>query len=172
MDSQGAAVTLRAEAPGICGLAAAQTINGVNATLGASSQAPNAIFINQLTNPSTGQLLSASISLKFKAVCNYAHYFSMQTANGGLQPQTRSVPVAGGFLDHVNYTARLGWGAATNALKTSGAAGQKIPALFIGGAYAGDLTLDFTVDGNSGNNLPLLAGSYSDTLIITLGPQF
>jgi hypothetical protein len=136
-------------------------------TMGAASATPNSISINQLADPTTAQLLPASITVTSKGACNHAHAFKIATKNGGLQTGTSAL----GFANHVNYTAIVSWGSIVSQLDTSSVPGQTTLNSITTGAYSGNMQLQIQISTNGAGNLPLVAGAYTDDLTITFGPQ-
>ena len=137
-------------------------------TLGSASAGQANLAINQLVDPATAQLQPASILLSLNGICNNAHTFAIQSNAGGLQTSNGATP---GFSSHVNYSASVLWGGSSSSLQTSGMPGQSSPMAIVPGAFAGTLQLQFTVAADGANGLPLLAGTYSDNIVITFKPQ-
>lgn len=161
-------VAVKGSAPAICYFTPAQAGQATNITLGSVSASQFTLMINQLIDPATAQLQPASISLSLNGVCNNAHTFTIQSNGGGLQTSGSAMP---GFANHVDYSASILWGGASGTLQTSGLAWQSSSTGVVPGAFAGPLQLQIMVGAGGANGLPLLAGTYSDTIIITFKPQ-
>ncbi len=171
-DSQAQSFTLRGRAEAACGFSAPQSTQASNMALAASSSSQNLISITSLLNPNTAQLQPGSISLTMKGLCNHSHSLTVTSANGGLTRQIGSAaPLVNGFARRIDYTAKVSWAAASASLLTSGISGQKTPAAVTLGAFSGDLSLQIDIDASGAGNLPLPAGTYTDTLTVTLAPQ-
>ena len=166
--ADGPAVAVKGAAPAICYFTAPQSGAASNMTLGSASASQATLTINQLVDPATAQLQSASIALSLNGICNNAHTFAIQSTGGGLQTSSGATP---GFSNHVDYSASVLWGGLSSSVQTSGAAGQSSPMTVVPGAFAGTLQLQITVAAGGANGLPLLAGTYADTIAITFKPQ-
>ena len=161
-------VAVKGAAPAICYFAPAQSGAASNMTLSSASASQASLVINQLVDPANAQLRPASISLSLNGICNNAHTFTIQSNGGGLQTNTGATP---GFSNRVDYSASLLWGGSSSSVQTSGIAGQSSPTAMVPGAFAGTLQLQITVEAGGANWLPLLAGTYSDNIVITFKPQ-
>jgi hypothetical protein len=171
-DQAGTSFAISGRAQAVCGIGPAEAAGAPeNMTLtGAGSPT---VTIGQLIEPTSARLKPGHIGLKFRAVCNHPNYVSLTTLNGGLRPASTTSVVEGTFLAHVNYVASLIWGAARSELRTSGAALEATPAQFTNGAALGDLLIDIDIAAGQQNpDLPLIAGTYADTLVLRLGTQF
>ena len=168
MADDGPVVAVKGAAPAVCYFTPPQSGAASNMTLGTASASQATLMINQLVDPATAQLQPASISLSLNGICNNAHTFAIQSNAGGLQ--TASSATAG-FSNHVDYSASVLWGGTSSSVQTSGAAGQASTMAMVPGAFAGTLQLQITVAAGGANGLPLLAGTYSDTIAITFKPQ-
>jgi hypothetical protein len=155
-------------APPICFLTPAQSGSASNITIGSVSASQYVLAIDQLIDPANAQLKPASISLSLRGICNHTHTLTIQTNRGGLQTSSGATP---GFSNHVDYSASVLWGGSSSSLQTSGIAGQSSPEAVMPGPFAGTLQLQITVGADGANRLPLLAGTYSDNIVITFKPQ-
>lgn len=95
--------------------------------------------------------------------CNYAANAGLQTTYGSM---TSGLTAVSGFENNVEYTAVLGWGGmAPLTLNAQGVAGFKAGAADAG-PRSGTVSLTITPTANTD---PLLAGDYSDTLVVQIG---
>ncbi|MGC1585908.1 MAG: hypothetical protein WA791_09415 [Rhodomicrobium sp.] len=140
--------------------------------LSASQASQNTVSVGTLIDPVTAKQQAASISLTLKGLCNRAHSIRIATGNGGLKPQNAIAAMPNGFSNRVDYTAQIFWASSSNALRTAGASGQSTPVAVINGAFSGDLGVLITIDPGSADYLPMIAGTYTDKLIVTVQPQF
>jgi hypothetical protein len=171
-DSQARSFTLQGQAQASCGFSAPQSMQASNMALASNSASQNVISITSLVTPNTAQLLPGSISLTLKGLCNQSHSLSITTANGGLKPQGGiTSPLSAGFASRVDYIAQVTWAATSASLSTSGLSGQSTPAAVTAGAYSGNLFLQITINASGAGNQPLIAGTYTDILTVTLSPQ-
>jgi hypothetical protein len=172
-DSQAQSFTIRANAHSVCTLSAPQNALAANMVLGAGSANQPVINIPSLHDGKTAQLQHASILLMMKMVCNRAHSLQVTTGNGGLRSQNGSDAQARpGFANRVDYATQVNWGAASAKLHTSGISGQATQEVFSPGAFSGNFALQVLIDESGAGHLPLTAGTYTDTLIVTLSPHF
>jgi hypothetical protein len=158
---------VQGSAPPVCLFSEPHTTQASNMAIGVASSTRSTLNINRLADSSTAQLLPASITVVSNGTCNHAHTFTIATKNGGLNTATS----AGGFANHVDYTAIVSWGLSNSQLQTTGLEGQKTPNSIPIGAYAGDMQLQILINQDGSRNLPLVAGVYTDDLTITFQPQ-
>jgi hypothetical protein len=158
---------VQGSAPPVCLFSEPHTTQASNMAIGVASSTRSTLNISRLADSATAQLLSASITVVSKGTCNHAHTFTIATKNGGLNTPTS----AGGFANHVDYTATVSWGSSNSQLQTTALEGQKTPNSIPIGAYAGDMQLQISINQDGARNLPLVAGVYTDDLTITFQPQ-
>jgi hypothetical protein len=100
--------------------------------------------------------------------CNGPSNLQLTSLSGGVKNAT----TASGFANIIDYTASATWHSVTATIDTSttaGAAGSESgTAQPVATAFSGSLTVSITP---LANTLPLVQGSYTDTLRITLTPQ-
>ncbi len=118
-----------------------------------------------------GQVNTATINRSYaNALCNTPSNLQLTSQNGAV---TTTASVAG-LKNLINYSATANFGGATAALDTSanpaasGAESGPAAATSGGGAPSGTLSVSLTPQANTGS---LVAGSYSDTLTISIIPQ-
>lgn len=134
-----------------------------------------AVFtITQLTDPSTLTTRAAGLSLALGAMCNSPHRLIVESQNAGLW-RTEASGLTSGFGSAVPYRLGLGWAGENRNLSAEAASRQSIEwELLIGFPAAGDVQLDFVIDAgatNAGLGAPLLSGSYSDVVTVTVESQ-
>jgi hypothetical protein len=101
------------------------------------------------------------------AMCNYAAKLGLQSTNGAM---TSGLAAVSGFAEKVTYTAAAAWDGATNSLTADGsAAGIKGASnTSVAGPKNADLVVTVTTVASAS---PLLAGSYSDVLVVQVGTE-
>lgn len=144
----------------VCRLGGVTITDGENATFSAGDQG-GAITLSALADRNTARALPASISVTFQGVCNEPQSIRLVSSGGGLT-QDQGAQSGGGFLNRVDYTATLGWGAGQTTLSTDGTAHGSATVLSIG-ARSGAVTLVISIPAGS---QPLVAGNYSDVLTV------
>lgn len=118
-----------------------------------------------------GQVNTAPIAKSYANVaCNTPSNLQLTSQNGAVKTGTTPVP---GFLNLIDYAAVASFSGANATLNTAalpGAAGPEAgtPAATTGTTPTGTLAVTITPQSNAS---PLLAGSYQDTLRVTITPQ-
>jgi hypothetical protein len=101
--------------------------------------------------------------------CNAPSNLQLTSLSGGVKNATAP---ASGFTNIIDYTASATWNAVTATVNTStvatAVAAEAGTAQAVATANSGNLTVSITPIANA---LPLIVGSYSDTLRVTLTPQ-
>jgi hypothetical protein len=149
--------------------AATQDVNitaTVNPTCLISGLATGAALANPVTVSSAGYVSTTTTTHTVNSVvCNVAADVLTTTINGAV---TNPNPAAAGFQNTFDYTATAAFGGATSNIDTSTvAAGGTGSTANTGGARSGNLVIGVTPTTNTN---PLVSGSYSDTLRVTLTP--
>lgn len=149
------AIVLNASVPHIC-------------TVGNVASGPNVIQAVPIT--AAGSVNTAPINLNGAAfntvACNSAATIQLSSLNNGVL--NAGAPVAG-FSNVINYTAAATWNTVTANLTTTGGAapltgvGQSVAS-----AASGSLSVTITPIANA---TPLVTGSFTDTLTVSLIPQ-
>ncbi len=145
-------------------------VNATNMSLNSATASSGQISINELVDQNTSTLNVASIELEISGLCNQAHTLSLKTTSGGLVPQEAKSVAGGPFILHVNYRATVQWGNQTAVLETNSTPGAKSASGVIPGANQGVLNLTLDIDNTTNDmNVPLVEGTYSDTLVVQIG---
>lgn len=160
---------IRGEVPRVCSLRGVATvINGSNASLASNGVGSATITITQLVNQSGSDGLSQGATLQFEipATCSVSHDISFGSANGGLtlngQP---GAPDVNGFRNILPYGLTANWNGIDLAGQTnSGGLISRVP-----DAATGKIIVAINIPAGG---TPLVAGSYSDALSISLSPTF
>ena len=106
----------------------------------------------------TGALAAVNVA---NVACSKISDLQLSTTNTGLTGPAAAV----GFQNVIHYTAAASFDGATPTLNTSAATSVTAATT---GAATGTLTVNITPIANAS---PMVAGSYSDVLVVTLTPQ-
>lgn len=150
-----------------CLTRAPAAIAGINATFDPSAANGGEIRIVQLVNQTTAEPSPTSITVAIPVICNSSHRVTLRSQNGGLlrdsgDPRRRQSP--NGFGEFLPYEVDFTWaglqrGANSDATRSIN--------LNVPRGAAGDATFRFALPGGGG---PLVAGRYSDAIIIEFTP--
>lgn len=132
--------------------------------------------IAQFVNPDTLSVKAASATVRFEAVCNFAHAVRIESANNGLWPtDARITQAPAGFAFAVPYSASLAWGPANGQFVTDAKSRRLVQQVVnVDTPVAGELSLKFDIAEGASNvetSAPVVAGFYSDTVRIFLEPR-
>lgn len=132
--------------------------------------------IAQFVNPDTLSVKAASATVRFEAVCNFAHAVRIESANNGLWPiDARITQAPAGFAFAVPYSASLAWGPANGQFVTDAKSRRLVQQIVnVDTPVAGELSLKFDIAEGASNvetSAPVVAGYYSDTVRIFLEPR-
>ena len=183
-DSQSTDVTFAGTVANTCVLknAVSSGLSNVTETSVAGNAGTSVLAITNLADATSAALNSAGFTLTYAdSYCNYAHKISIKATNGGLiNSTTGNDPVAtsGTFVQRIGYDADLKWmgpafaqgpNPATSTSTKAGDAASTTQIDFpVSGANRADVVLTVAIAANVN---PVVAGSYSETLTIKLGPQ-
>jgi hypothetical protein len=143
--------------------------NSVNA-VGVPTLGISTVAITNGTN-ANGIMNDFAFTYSANATCNTPSNFHLTSLGNGLKNVTPTPVSSGGFLSVINYQASGKWnGGTTSQLTTTGAAGP-LNSLDrpLATAASGQVVVDVSASLNT--SAPLLAGTYTDTLRLTLTPQ-
>jgi len=136
-----------------------------------STSAENAAFqpsitggllqITNLASSQTALVQSATMALTLDGMCNQPHTLKIRSSNGGL---TTDAGPTGGFINRIDYSARVTWGGQTGILQPQGQVGANL-ALTVPTAAGSGLGVEIQIIPAS---LPAVAGQYEDSLVIEL----
>lgn len=149
-------------APSACLINGVARGTGNNAVLGAAGARQADIRIIELVDPATAGTRATSISLALPVVCNVGHQVILRTQNGGLSRSNRAggAQATPGFRESVAYDVTARWAGATAVGRSDAPFELSAPE-----AAAGDLSIDITIPAGGD---PLVAGAYSDQLVVEL----
>jgi hypothetical protein len=150
------------EATRACLIGKPEATGGFNATLSGASEGTSTIEIGQLVSPIDASPLASSINLGFQVICNHAHSVSVRSGGRGLQLQ-QGAPASGAFATTVDYTFGMSWsGQSRQANASTGQLQINAPD---GAAGMLSVSIETPASGR-----PLVAGTYSDSVIVELTP--
>lgn len=143
-----------------CIMAVATTQSAQNASM--TSPAPGAadVVVTQLVGDDAVPV-GAQITLTMEAACNQAHILRVSSQNGALVNSASSGAV-GPFRDDLPYSIVVAW---ANAPLSFGSA-DGLQTQSVNDAARGSITLMIQVPAGGS---PMVAGSYSDQLVLELG---
>ncbi|MBX9813091.1 MAG: hypothetical protein A4S12_09060 [Proteobacteria bacterium SG_bin5] len=173
-DSNTQTVSIGGSADRICTLGQPQLVAGD--VLNFLNQSGGSLQVQTLADPVTLTTRAARVGVTLDAVCNYPHQLRFETANNGLF-STNQNPLAAptGFGAAVPYTVDAQWNGTSATFFANALLRQRREQVLItGGAFAGAVTLRFTIAAGATNaeaNSPLVAGPYGDFVRIWLEPQ-
>lgn len=167
------AMDVTGQVPGTCTLGAPR-LGGAQANFRGING--NSLPIDQLVDGTTLSTRPASAEISFDAVCAFPHLLRVESQNNGLwRTSERTGNTPDGFGDAVPYRATLYWASQTLALFADARLRRLAEtSLFVSDTATGTLQLRLEIDAGATNhraNAPLVAGTYGDTLRITLEPQ-
>lgn len=150
----------RGAAPAGCRLSTPNAPTTDNAQVAALAPGSADIAINQLVD-AAGAPIGATIVLVLPAVCNQAHTLNLSSLHGGLLGDGGAA-AGGPFRSELPYTVTVAWaGNQQSFLTTDGAM-----AFALGEASTGVVTVTIQIPAGGA---PLVAGAYSDELVLELG---
>lgn len=149
-------------APSACLVQGAARGTGSNAALGTATGRQADIRILQLVDPQTSLARATSMNLSLPIVCNVGHRIILRAQNGGLARSNRAggAQATPGFRETVPYALTASWAGVSMRSGSEASVNLAAP-----DAAAGDLTIDIDIPGGGA---PLIAGAYSDLLVVEL----
>ncbi|MBT3072168.1 hypothetical protein KKP04_15040 [Rhodomicrobium sp. Az07] len=157
---------MQGNAQPVCHFEAARQVRSTNMAVSGGSATQNILSVTQLIDPNA-RAVATSISVTLKGMCNHPHAMTVSSGNGGLDPLTKT-EAGSGFVQRFDYGASVAWGPSVVALQTGGVQGQSTPEAIAPGAVSGDLRIDIEV--SDPGDAPVVAGIYTDNLVITFRP--
>jgi hypothetical protein len=147
-------------APSACLIRSPAAGTGVNATFESTGSNSGQIRITEFVDPTNAQPRGASMSLAVPIVCNSPHRVIVRSGNGGLR-RVGAGTQAGPFAEFLPYQVDAIWGGSQNGLASDGGP------LLIDSATARSGQLSLSVNVAQGGR-PLVAGTYSDSIVLEL----
>jgi hypothetical protein len=166
-------VSVSGQAARLCRIGAPKVQVGSAVNLGAVDG--QTINISSLADSATLSTKAISFDIDFDALCNFSHAVQLSSDRGGLWRVATGAASSATFADGVPYHATLVWAGTQSTLEASAASvAPKTQVLDVNSPAGGALVVQFRVDSGAtdkGAGVPLAAGTYQDTLTVTLGPQ-
>lgn len=161
------------DAPRFCAVGTPTLSTTVNNNI--RSLTGGVVTIDTLADPTTLTTRAAQFGILLDAVCNYAHRLTITSENNGLWRD----PVAGvtpaGFAGAIPYRATVDWAGDETILDAEAESRrEQAETALVSLPYAGNVLIDVAITAgatNKATNTPLLAGTYRDTIRVTIEPQ-
>jgi hypothetical protein len=155
-------IELAGVAPSACVIRPPTASSGVNASYQTTGVSTGEVRILEMADPQTAQARATAITIALPVVCNSAHVLTARSRNGGLQrlAANQRNNGAGGFTEFLPYSLNMNW-AGQEVARTSNA-GTPL-AIVSNNGGAGNVSLGFSVPAGGA---PLIAGTYSDSIVI------
>ncbi|MCP3729546.1 spore coat U domain-containing protein [Sphingomonas sp. MG17] len=156
---------LAGQTPAVCLIKTARAGSAQNASFTSTGERSGEVRIAELVDPQTAQPRAAEIVIELPVVCNAAHRLTLTSANGGLLRDggnARNRQAQGAFGELLGYQLDANWG---SRVLTLNAGTASVATLDVPDGTAGDLSLRLSIPAGGG---PLVAGRYSDTVVIEL----
>lgn len=163
-DSASGELQLRGTAPRVCQMPDPTAVNSGNASVQSMT-----VTVNSLVNQQDSTIQAWQASLNYAGVmCNYSATLSLRSLRGGMKIVGPAVqPVGGTFLTQVDYTATAKWGNLPDLILNTASNGTEPVSVLSPGPNKADLLININTPGST---VPLVEGSFQDTLIIKVGP--
>jgi hypothetical protein len=151
------------EAPSACLISSPTASTGQNATLQQTGAQASEIQISQLVDPQTAQPVASSMNVALPVICNSAHRLIVRSGNGGLlrEGAAGGAPV-NGFRQLLPYQVTADW---SGQSVTGGSETLTPVTINAADGAAGVVSLSILIPAGGD---PLVAGTYSDSVVIEL----
>jgi hypothetical protein len=157
----GQSIYVTGEAPAACVLRAPRLDATTGAVFQSGGERAGTIDFTQLVDPQTSIARAASVSLALPVTCTGAHTLSVRALGGGLR-QAEPATAAQGFRDRLAYRLSAEW-----AGQRAAASSESAIEIKTSNAASGELSLAVNV---AEGGLPLVSGTYGDSIVIELLP--
>lgn len=148
-----------------CVIAQPTVGQSVNASYSATGATSGQITIAQLVDSQNATSLESRLQLDLPVTCNSSHKVVVRSANGGLvrtgargNSDSRS-----GFAEAMGYNLGVDWNGTSRSLPSA----QGLTTIDSAEPAKGDLTLNFSTSAGNG---PLVAGQYTDSIVVEFTP--
>lgn len=156
---------LAALAPVACVISTPSVGSQQNASFASTSSSSGQINITEFVDPENASSRGSAIELNLPLVCNSSHSVRVTSANRGLlRAGASGTASTGGFSEFLAYTVGLDWSGQSLELQTTNAAA----ALSAAQPGRGEMTIRITTPAGNG---PLIAGQYSDSIVVEVQPS-
>lgn len=147
-------------APGACVTGAPVTASADNVVVSGAAPGVADITITDLVDED-GALRAATVTLLVPALCNQAHTLGLSSANGGLASES-SEAIAPPFRAVAPYQVTVSWNGQQQIFATE----DNSLSMPVDAAATGAIGLTIEIPPGGA---PLVAGAYSDQLVVNLG---
>lgn len=156
---------LAGRAQAACVIAQPTVSQSVNASYSATGVNSGQITISQLVDSLNATSLESRLQLDLPVTCNSSHRVVVRSANGGLVRTGARGNSAGrgGFVEAMDYNLGVDWHGTSRSLPSS----QGLTSIDSAEPAKGDLTLNFSTSAGNG---PLVAGQYTDSIVVEFTP--
>lgn len=158
IDSAGQRLDVAGTAPAACVINSPTASNASNATFSVSGNSTVRVDYGVLVDQNTALTQASAIDIRLPMVCNAPGRIVVRSENRGLRPAGNQRG-SGGFLDVVDLDVGITWQGQTATLSTA----QGSSSLDSSRPARGDLAVALNTRAGQG---PLVAGNYSDTIVI------
>lgn len=138
------------------------TAQGSNASFRADPASGGLVQINQLADAATAQPNAMAIRIALPLICNTAHSIVLHSRNGGMLRAGGTRTPGTAFTEFLPYRVRGDWAGQDGSGRSDDAQAVQFN---VPNAGQGLLLVDIAIDKGG---LPLVAGSYEDTLQIDI----
>lgn len=165
LDTASQRVDLAGRAQAACVIAQPTVSQSVNASYSTTGVNSGQITISQLVDSLNATSLESRLQLDLPVTCNSSHRVVVRSANGGLVRTGASGNSAGSgvFVEAMNYNLGVDWNGTSRSLSSS----QGLTSIDSAEPAKGDLTLNFSTSAGNG---PLVAGQYTDSIVVEFTP--
>lgn len=155
---------LAANAPVACVISPPSVGNQANASFAATSASSGQVNITEFVDPANATSRASSIELNLPMVCNASHSVRISSANGGLlRAGAAGRAGTGAFAEFLAYNVGVDWSGRSVNLLTS----DNTATIAASDPGKGEMTIRIATPAGSG---PLVAGQYSDSIVVEVQP--
>jgi len=165
LDSASQKLEMLGDAPVGCVANSARATSQVNATFQSNGPSGGVVVFPALVDQTTATARASSIALALPVVCNTSHRVTLRSSNGGLLREGANPGrnATGGFSEFQAYDVSVEWqgqSASIGGASASASLAQGQPA-------KGDMRIDIAVPQGT---RPLVAGTYTDSVVVEIRP--
>jgi hypothetical protein len=152
-----------------CKLGTVQSTAGTNSSITGSFNTGDAnVAVNLQDSNDQAQAWSQSINID-NTICNRGFKVNLSSDGGSLHSNAQAPSGTTDFLQHVAYNVAVSFGGASSVSQPANHLGTSGQSIITGQPSVG--TLQLQLNGSAVSGQYLLAGTYSDTLRLTLLPN-
>ncbi len=151
-------------APVACVISQPTVSNQSNASYSATGTSSGQVSITELVDGQNATSRPSSIELSLPVVCNASHRVRISSANGGLMRAGGSPSARpGGFQEFLSYRVGIDWAGKSTELLTS----RLSTDIDSNQPGKGEMVIRIATPAGGG---PLVAGQYSDSIVVEVQP--